>query len=132
MDSEDESSAIPIVHEEVHASAVPVITGGVRVTKRVETHDELLEQELQKSHVEVRRIPTNQVVDGPQPTRRVGDTLIIPVVSEIVRIETQWVVTEEIHITERLEREMVQNTVTLRRERAEIERLDGSGRTVRE
>ena len=130
MDEKDEDLVIPIIREEVHADAVPVATGGVRVTKRVESHDETLEQELRRSRVEVKRVRTDRVVDGPQPARRVGSTLIIPVVSEVLRVEKQWVVTEEIHITELQERETVQNTVTLNREEALVERIDSEGNVV--
>lgn len=130
MDEENKDVVIPVIREEVDADAVPVITGGVRVTKRVESHDEIVEQELRKSHVEVKRVKTNRVVDGPQPAQRVGDTLIIPVVSEVLRIEKQWIVTEEIHITETQQSETVQNAVTLNEERAEVERVDSQGNVL--
>ncbi|MBV8807745.1 MAG: DUF2382 domain-containing protein [Acidobacteriaceae bacterium] len=107
------------------------LTGGVRVTKHVHTQDEVLEQELRTSHADVKRVKTNRVVDGPrQPPHREGNTLIIPVVSEILRIEKQWVVTEEIHITEHKETETVQQTVPVRYEQAHIERLDDAGNAV--
>jgi stress response protein YsnF len=131
MDADDRKEiVVPVVSEELHADAVPVVTGGVRVTKRVHTHDELLEQELRKSHVEVKRVATNRVVDGPQPVQRAGNVLIVPVVSEILRVEKQWVVTEEIHITQTEERETVQQTVPVSREEARVERLDESGNPV--
>jgi stress response protein YsnF len=130
MDEKNEQSVIPIIREEVCADAVPVVTGGVRVTKSVESHDEIVEQELRKSHVDVKRVMTNRVVDGPQSPRRVGDTLIIPVVSEVLKVEKQWVVTEEIHITEHQELETVQNKVTLDSEQAQVERIDSTGNTV--
>jgi stress response protein YsnF len=130
MDDKNGESVIPIVREEVHADAVPVVTGGVRVTKSVESHDEIVEQALRKSHVEVKRVVTNRVVEGPQSVQRLGDTLIVPVVSEVLKVEKQWVVTEEIHITERQEQETVQNKVTLNREQASVERIDGAGNTI--
>ena len=130
MNEKDEDLVIPIVREEVHAEAVPVATGGVRVTKRVESHDEIVEQELRKSHVEVKRVKTDRVVDGPQPVQRVGNTLIVPVVSEVLRIEKQWVLTEEIHITEVEERETVRSNVTLNSEQAQIERLDSENNVI--
>ena len=117
---------IPIIREEVRADAVPVMTGGVRVTKRMESRGEIVEQELRKSRVEVKRVKVDRVVDGPQSAQRVGKTLIIPVVSEVLRIEKQWVVTEEIHITEREEHETVQNQVNVNYETAHIERFDSA------
>lgn len=130
MGEKNEESVIPIIREEVHADAVQVVTGGIRVTKSVGSHDEIVEQELRKSHVEVKRVTTNRVVDGPQSMRRVGDTIIIPVVSEVLKVEKQWVVTEEIHITERQEQETVQNKVTLNCEEAQVERIDSTGNTI--
>jgi stress response protein YsnF len=118
---------IPVIQEEVQADAVPVVTGGVRVTKHVETQDQILEQQLRTSHAEVKRVKTNRIVDGPQSPQRVGDTLIIPVVSEVLRVHKEWVVTEEIHITESKELETVQQTVPVAHEEAHIERLDESG-----
>jgi len=130
MEENEKDIVVPVLSEELHADAVPVVTGGVRVTKRVQMHQEILEQELRKSHAEVKRVKTNRVVDGPQPVQRVGNTLVIPVVSEVLHIEKQWVVTEEIHITQIEQTETVQQTVPVRREEAEIERLNESGDPV--
>jgi stress response protein YsnF len=130
MDDKENDVVVPVVSEELHAGAVPVVTGGVRVTKRVHTHDEVLEQELRRTHAEVKRVRTNRVVDGPQPVRREGNTLIIPVVSEVLHVEKQWVVTEEIHITQSEETERVRETVPVSREEAQVERMDKSGNPV--
>jgi stress response protein YsnF len=129
-DNEKKDVVVPVVSEELHADAVPVVTGGVRVTKHVHTHEEVLEQELRKSHAEVKRVKTNRIVDGPQPVQRTGNTIVIPVVSEVLRVEKQWVVTEEIHITQTEERETVQQSVPVNREEAQVERLDASGNPV--
>ncbi|HEX3685004.1 MAG TPA: DUF2382 domain-containing protein [Bryobacteraceae bacterium] len=130
MEDNREDLVVPVISEELHADAVPVVTGGVRVTKRVHTNDEVLEQELRKTHAEIKRVKTNRVVDGPQPVQRIGSTLVIPVVSEVLRVERQWVVTEEIHITQTEETETVRQTVPVSREEAEIERLDESGNAI--
>lgn len=130
MDENEDELVVPVVREELHADAVPVVTGGVRVTKRVHTHDEILEQQLRTSRAEVKRVKTNRVVDGPQPIARVGNTMVIPVVSEVLHIEKQWVVTEEIHITQIEETETVQQTVPVSHEEVEVERLDETGNAV--
>ncbi len=127
MEPKDDDLVVPVISEELHADAVPVETGGVRVTKRVDSHEEVLEQELRKGRVEVKRVKTDRVVDGPQPVQRVGNTLVIPVVSEVLRVEKRWVVTEEIHITQTEERERVQQKVKVNQEHADVERLDERG-----
>lgn len=130
MDRQDNEVVVPVLNEELHADAIPVQTGGVRVTKHVEGHDEILEQELRKGRVEVKRVKTDRVVDGPQPVQRVGNTLIVPVVSEVLHVEKRWVVTEEIHLTQTEERETVRQTVTVNQEKAQVERLDQTGDVV--
>ena len=130
MDKHDEEVNIPIAREEIHVDTVPIVTGGVRVTKRVSTHDDIIEQELRKSHVDVKRVKADRVVDGPQAPYRNGNTLIVPIVSEVLRLEKQWVVTEEIHIIETEERESVRQRVELRGEQAQIERTDNRGEVV--
>src|SRR5947209_12349028 len=127
-----EDYVVPVVSEELHADAVPVTTGSVRVVKRVEGHEEILEQELRHGRVEVKRIKTNRAVDGPQAPQRNGKTLVVPVVSEVLRVSKEWVVTEEIHITQIEDTERVQERVQVNREVAEIERVDEGGNIKRE
>lgn len=130
MDRENDDVVVPVVSEELHADAVPVQTGGVRVTKHVKSYDEILEQELRKGRVEVKRVKTERVVDGPQPIQRLGNKLIIPVVAEVLHVQKRWVVTEEIHLTQIEERESVQQKVKVSHEEAEVERLDEKGNVV--
>jgi stress response protein YsnF len=130
MDENNKDLTIPVLREELEVESIPSVTGGVRVTKHIESHDEIVEQELRKSNVQVKRISVNRPVDGPQSPRRVGNTLIVPVVSETLRVEKQWMVTEEIHLIETKTTESAQNTVTLNEERASIERLDSAGNVV--
>ncbi len=130
MDLNEDDVVVPVISEELHADAVPVQTGSVRVTKRVQSHDEILEQELRKGRVEVKRVKTDRVVDGPQEIQRTGNTMIVPIVSEVLRVEKQWVVTEEIHITQIEERETVQQAVTVNHEETQIERLDDKGNVI--
>jgi uncharacterized protein (TIGR02271 family) len=130
MGSRDNELVVPVLNEELHADAIPVQTGGVRVTKHVQGHDEILEQELRKGRVEVKRVKTERVVHGPQPVQRVGNTLVVPIVSEVLHVEKRWVVTEEIHLTQVEERETVQQTVTVNREQADVQRVDETGKVV--
>lgn len=130
MNEKHEDLVIPVVQEELHADAVPVQTGGVRVTKHIDGNEELLEQELRKGRVEIKRVKTERVVDGPQPVQRAGNKLVIPVVSEVLHVEKRWVVTEEIHLTQIEERETVQQKVIVNCEEAEIERVDELGNVI--
>ncbi len=131
MKPDEGETVVPVIREEMHASAVPVQTGGVRITKSLEHHEKLLEQELRKGHADVRRVKTSRVVDGPQEPRRIGNTLVIPVVSEVLDgCEKRWQVTEEIHVTQREETEVLRQKVNLAEERVRVERFDAQGNVV--
>ncbi len=122
---------VPVIQEEVHADVKPVQTGSVRVTKSVETHDELIEHELRTGHADVKRVQVNRVVDGPQQPYRTGNTLVIPLVSEVLQgCEKQWVLTEEIRITQLEQTETIQQKVPVTSEHVRVERLDAQGNVI--
>ncbi len=130
MHSDDQDVIIPLIQEEVHVDAVPVVTGGVRITKHFEQHQEFIQQQLRKGRVQIQRIKTERIVDGPEQPYQSGNTLIIPIVSEVPVVKTQWVVTEELHVTQLEETESVQQAVSVGREHAQIERLNEYGEVV--
>jgi len=73
---------------------------------RSETQDRaafpmIAKEEFVRGDIEIRRVVKNEVVDGPQGTRVVGDTIIVPVVKEVLRVEKEWVLVEEIHVTKK-------------------------------
>lgn len=127
---ERDEVVIPVVKEELKTDAMPVETGGVRITKHVHSHDELVQQELRTGRVDVKRVTANRPVQGPLPVRRSGNTLIVPVVSEVVRVEREWVLTEEIYLTQHEDVKTVQQAVPVKEESVTAERLDGQGNIV--
>ena len=66
-------------------------------------------------------------VDAPLPIRREGDTIIIPIVEEVLVVEKRLSLKEEIHITRYTRTERHQERVTLHREEAQVEQLDKHG-----
>ncbi len=130
MGSEKEEIIVPVIAEQLHVDAVPVLKGGVRVIKRIIGEEQLIEQELRRDHIDVKRLKVYRIVDGPQESVQSGNTTIIPIVEEIIRVERQWVVTEEIYITRTEESAVHQETIVLNREEATVERFDQSGQTI--
>lgn len=59
-------------------------------------------------------------------TRREGDVTIVPVLEEVLVVEKRLVLREEIHVRETLSREEVELPVSLRRQRATVEREEPS------
>lgn len=123
---------IPVVAEDLVVDKQEVPAGGIRVRKVVEEHDETVGISLMREHADVRRVPIDRDVDGPQPVRRDGDTIILPIVEEVLVVEKRLRLKEELHITKHGTEERAETTVTLRREQAIIERFDADGRVTAE
>ncbi len=105
-------------------------TGGVRIGTHTEAVEAIAEVELDRYRVEVTRVPVGRVVDEAPQARAEGDTTIVPVIEERFVMVKQLFLIEEVHIRHVLEREAVSEPVTLRRQRAVVERLDPQGRAA--
>jgi len=125
-----EDIVIPVIEEEVIADAVAVKTGSVRVDKHVETRTRTFEAPLLHEEVEIRRVPVNRVVSQVPEMRKKGDTVIVPVVEEELVVTKRLVLKEEIHMIRHRKKERVVKEVQFDRERAEVHRLDASGKIV--
>lgn len=113
---------LPVVEETVHVETESVESGRVRLVKTVEERDVLIDQPLQHDEVEVTRVPINAMVEAAPDIRYDGDTMIIPVLEEVVVAEVRLMVREEIHVTRRQREVHASQTVTLRREDIRVER----------
>jgi uncharacterized protein (TIGR02271 family) len=119
-----ERLTVPL-HEEVLEPEVRTAeTGRIRVHKRVETVPEELTVEASREEVDIQRVPVNRQVDTAPTPWREGDTLVIPVVEEVIVTETRLVVREEVRITRRRITEQVPVRGTVRREVVDIEGVD--------
>lgn len=116
---------IPVLVETVDIRRHKRVTGGVRVTKRVRTKDEIVEPVRSEETVEVKRVPVNREVREPPPVRREGNVTIVPILEEVLIVEKRLVVREELHIIRHRKEISERHRVTLRREEVEIERLPG-------
>ena len=117
---------MPVVQEELVVGKQAVETGRVRLVKTVAERQEVIDEPLMRERVEVERVPVNQVVSGPVAVRYEGDTMIIPVVEEVVVYEKRLVLKEELHVRKVTTQERQPETVTLRQEQVTVERVDRS------
>lgn len=124
--SDNQSVVIPVVREELRVSRREIERGGVRVHKRVEEREEMVEQPTYREEVTVERVTLGQPLDQEMGSRQEGDTLIIPVLEEMLVVEKRLVLKEEIRITRRRIDETEQVRIMLRQEHVEIEELGDS------
>jgi uncharacterized protein (TIGR02271 family) len=119
-----EPLVIPVLREQLEVGIRQVDTGGVRIHKSVSAHDEVVEAALVHDTVEVRRIPVDRIVPMSEApaTRQQGDTLIVPVLEEVLVVEKRLRIKEEIHIRT-VREERFADKVALRAEEVTVERL---------
>lgn len=121
---------IPVVEERAHLDKRAVETGRVRVSTRTDTVEQVLRETLRGDMVGVTRVPINRTLSegevAPQ-VRNEGGVTIIPVLEEVLVVEKRLVLKEEVHIRRTTSGEDVEVPVTLRRQRAVVERVSPAG-----
>lgn len=122
----NENIVVPVVMEELDVQRRQVETGRVRLTKVVREHEEMVDEPLLREEVTVERSAINQIVNEPVPVRYEGDTMIVPVLEEILVVEKRLVLKEEIRITRQRVEWREPQRVTLRSEEVLVERVDPS------
>jgi uncharacterized protein (TIGR02271 family) len=122
--SEPDTTVIPVIEEELDVQKRVVETGKVRVTKEVHERETVVDEPLFHDEVEVERVLIDRVVDAPLPVRYEDDTIIVPIMEEVLVIEKRLVLKEELHIHKRRVETHRPQQVTLRREEVRVERLE--------
>jgi uncharacterized protein (TIGR02271 family) len=124
----EDAVVIPVVVEELNVTAEAVVRGAVRVNKRVQTVQEVVETSTSVEEVTVERVPVNAFVEGAAPQAREEDgVVIIPVLEEVLVVEKRLFLREEVRLTKRVTAETSPHSVSLRREVVEIERIAPDG-----
>lgn len=119
------SPALEVVEEHLNITTPDVVTGRVQVALTTQTIEQPVSLSLNRTEVEVVRHEINQTLgrDDPVPQQRTeGGTTIIPVLEEIVVVETRLVLRAEVHVTQVTTAETVSTTVPLRRQTADVTR----------
>ena len=115
---------IPLVEETATVGKRQVVTGRMRVQTITNTVEELAHADLQQETVEVTRVPVDRIVEAAPEIRTEGDLTIVPVLEEVLVVEKRLVLKEELHIRRRATTETVEVPITLRKQRAVVERID--------
>jgi uncharacterized protein (TIGR02271 family) len=121
---------IPLAEEIATVGKRQVVTGRVRVRTVADVIDKIAHADLQREDVQVTRVPIDKVVDTAPQIRTEGDVTIVPVLEEVLVVEKRLVLKEEVHIRRRVETEPVEVPVTLRKQRAIVERDTPEGLSV--
>ena len=115
---------VPVMEEELRVGKRVVETGRVRVHKTVREHEETVDEPLMREEYDVERVPIDEFVDGPVGPRHEGETLVVPVLEEVLVVEKRLVVREELRITRKRTEERRPQRVKLLSEEVSVERAD--------
>jgi uncharacterized protein (TIGR02271 family) len=113
---------IPLVAEELSVAKQPIVTGRVQVSTVTREREELVDELLAREQVEIERVPVGRTLNEPPAVRAEGDTLIIPVVEEVLVVERRLLLKEEVHVRRVRATERHQERVSLRRQETVITR----------
>ena len=127
-DRDEFEERIPLVEEQVHVDKREVETGRVRVRTVTDERLARVRDELVHGRVEVDRVPLDVPVDQIPDVRTEGDTIIVPVVEEVLVVEKRLILKEEVRIRRLADVEPIDQEVTLRSQHAVVEREDLTGR----
>jgi uncharacterized protein (TIGR02271 family) len=114
-------TVIPVVEEQVQVDKRTVETGKVRIKKVVHEQQETIDIPLLAEEIEVQRVAVNRNLDKPVSVRYEGDTLIIPLLEEVLVVQKQLRLKEEVHITKKPIEKRQPQQVTLRREAVTVD-----------
>lgn len=116
-------TVVPVIEEQLNITKVWQETGRVQVTKTVTEEAVDYNVPVNAEEVIMERKPINQYVEtAPPASRYEGETLIIPVLKEVLVVEKKLLLVEELHISKRNSEQVVSGTETLRKESVEINR----------
>jgi len=118
---------LPITQEELHVGKRVVETGkGVRLRKTVSEEALTVDEDLIRQDLVVERVVIDRLLDSdiaPQQ-RYEGDTLVVPVLEEVLIVEKRLRLKEEIRITVKPDISRSSQRVVLRSEHLHVENID--------
>jgi uncharacterized protein (TIGR02271 family) len=113
---DDNQIVIPLVAEEVSIDKRKVVTGRVEIATMCHQREELVDELLAREQVEIERTPVGRPIEQSPGIREEGDTIVIPVLEEVLVVERRLILKEEIRIRRVRGAERHQERVNVRRQ----------------
>ena len=119
--------SIPLARERLSVGRRRVDAGHVTVKTITDVEPVAIDETLRADHVSIERTPVGRFVEEPPAPRYDGDTLIIPVVEEVLVVERRLRLVEEVRIERQVTTRQHRETVPVRRQRLEVTRRPVAG-----
>jgi uncharacterized protein (TIGR02271 family) len=121
---------VPLHAEEFMVAKRRIVTGRTRISTITRQQEKLVEELLARERVEIERTPIGKPLEHVPAVREEGDTLVIPVVEEVLMVQRRLVLKEEIRVRRVHETERHQERVKLRKQEATITRFPAQEQTA--
>jgi uncharacterized protein (TIGR02271 family) len=116
-------TVIPLLAEEIAVSKQVVETGRVQVARVTHEREQLIDELLAHRTAEIERVPIGRRIDTMPAVREEGDTVVIPIVEELLVIERGLFLKEEVRVRRVSSTKRHQESVVLRHHEAVITHL---------
>ena len=125
-----DNAKLTLLAEELSVGREAVETGRVRVSKQTHTREVAVEESLLRESAEIEKIPIGRQIFEMPPVRHEGETIVVPIVEEILHTERRLILKEEVRITRRKTTEQFHDRVTLRYQEAVVTRVQSASEAV--
>lgn len=116
------AAVMPVLEEELQVGRRRRVTGQVRLTRTVRREEATVDEPLLSERIEVERVPVNRPVEAPPAPRHEGETLVLPVVEEVLVVEKRLILKEEIRVRRVREVRHEPRRIVLQKEDVRVER----------
>jgi len=116
-------TVLPLLAEEVAVTKRVVETGRVQVARVTHEREQLIDELLAQQTADIERVRIGQPVETMPAVREEGDTVVIPIVEEVLVVERRLFLKEEVRVRRVHSTQRHQESVTLRHHEAVVTRL---------
>ncbi len=120
--SKEKEVVIPVIEETITIGKTIKENAILTVTKEVREEDETVDVSLLSDDYTIEHVSVNRYEDEAPKVRHEGNTMIVPVIKEV--LVKRLLVVEEIRITKRSVERNEQHQVRLRKETVKVERTE--------
>jgi uncharacterized protein (TIGR02271 family) len=120
-------TVLPLLAEEIAVAKQVVETGRVQVSRVTHEREQLIDELLAHETVEIDRTPIGRQIDAMPAIREEGDTVVIPIVEEVLVVERRLLLKEEVRVRRVRSTERHQETVSLRHHEAVVTHPPAAG-----
>ncbi|MES2649900.1 MAG: DUF2382 domain-containing protein [Bacteroidota bacterium] len=115
--------AFNVMEEQAQIHKEVVENAKVRIVKKVHEEETTVDTSAKSESVKVERVPVEKYVEAAPAIRYEGNTMIVPVVQEVVVVQKRLLLVEEVHITKTTTSLPNEETMPLRREEVIVQRV---------